>query len=109
MTLKEQFWKDGYIFRMSTNEYRMVWGEKLIDSNGFIPKILINDHLYYSSSTIDEHVIEIFSPNSGAGSLCDLIKPTTEPIWSRYEKIYTMEELKNALGISKDMRIFVLP
>lgn len=35
MTLKKQYWKDGNIFKMSTGELRMVWGNKLINQHGF--------------------------------------------------------------------------
>lgn len=107
MTLKEQYWRGGTIFRMSTNEYRMVWGNKLIGKHGYIPEIRMNDDLYKSDSTIGEHVIEIYAPNTEAQYLDELIEPITLPIWSRYDAVYTIDEIKSLIGLSEEENIFI--
>lgn len=108
MTLKEQYWRDGTIFRMSTNEYRMVWGNKLIGKHGYIPKICINDVLYNSNSLTGEHVIEVYAPNNNAKYFGELINPNGKPIWSRYYAVYTIDEIKSLIGLSEEKNIFIL-
>lgn len=108
MTLKEQYWKDGYIFRMSNNTYRMVWNQQLIDRHGFIPYSYISEDLRNTDSIVGDHVIEVYAPNSQACYFEKLIQPVTEPIWSRYDAIYTMDEIKENLGFTKDTNIFIL-
>lgn len=107
MTLKEEYWKDGYIFRMSNNTFRMVWNKQLIDSHGFIPSSFITDDLYNSDSLVGEHVIEVYEPNTRARYFKELIEPVTKPIWSRYKAIYTMDEIKEILGFTNDTNIFI--
>lgn len=107
MTLKEQYWKDGTIFHMSTGDYRMVWGDKLIDAHGYIPGSKISDCLINTNSAINERVIEVYAPNRSAGWFEGLIKPITLPIWSAYDKVYTMDEIKEKLGLSEDTTIFI--
>lgn len=108
MTLKEQFWKNGYIFRMSTNRYKTVWGENLIDSHGYIPGRYISDDLYNRDSTINEHVVEVYTPNCNAGYFNELNTPMSEPIWRRYDYIYTINDLKRELNLSDNESIIVL-
>lgn len=108
-TLKERYWKDGYIFRMSNNTYRMVWNKQLIDSHGVIPSQFITDDLHDADSLVGAHVIEVYEPNTKACYFQDLIRPVTEPIWSRYKAIYTMDEIKEILGFTQDTEIFILP
>lgn len=109
MTLKEQYWKNGYIFRMSDNKFRMVWNQQLIDRHGFIPYSYMSDDLYDKDSIVDRHVIEVYEPNTQACYFEDLIRPVTEPIWCRYDAIYTMDEIKENLGFTQDTEIFILP
>lgn len=108
MTLKEEFWKDGYIFRMSNNTYRMVWGDKLIDAHGYISANNMSDELWDKDSAMDEHVIEIYECNYNAGYFKELIKPTTLPIWTRYDNVFTIDEIKEKLGIDKDKQIIIV-
>lgn len=108
ISLKEEFWKDGNIFRMSTGEYRMVCGNTLIDSRGFIPKYKINESLYCTDSTIDKCVIEVYPPRENVGYLGEFIMPDKNPIWRKPSHIISMEDIKKKLGIPYNEELLIV-
>lgn len=98
--VKELYWKDGYIFKMSNGKCRMVWDDAAIDSHGYIPKGYFNDELVNTDSTVGECVVEVYKPNFGAEYFAELTECCDERLlWRKCDNIFTKEELKRRLGI----------
>lgn len=100
---------------MSDGSYRMVWYNQLINSNGYIHKHCFTKDLFNADSALREHVIEVYAPNEEAGYFDELIRPSneliepsTEPIWRRYDVIYTNDEAKNKIGIPKNQTLYII-
>lgn len=108
MTTKELYWKDGNIFQMSTGGYRIVLGDKLIDEHGYIPNAVVNDDLVVTTSTIGEHVINVYPPNEKVCYLKDLINPKEHPIWSKYDIVITLADIREKLGLFESDNLFII-
>lgn len=107
--VKELYWKDGYIFKMSNGECRMVWGNKAISNKGFIPKRLFNEQLVNTNSTVGECVIEVYSPNRKAEYFEKLTECDDERLlWRKCDNIFTKEELKRRLGIPDEEDLMIV-
>ena len=107
-TLLEKYWKDGNIFEFNTGHKRMVWGDRVIDRNGFIWKQSLSDDLVNQDNLKGEFVIKVYPPNMKAlhlGSILD-VNPN-DPIWKKSEYIYTERELKEKLGIPEDQKLII--
>lgn len=88
--VKEKYWKDGNIFRMSNGKCRMVWGDALIDRCGFIPKGFFTDDLVNKDSTVGECVVEVYKPNGNAKYFDDLLECDDERLlWRKCNNIFT--------------------
>lgn len=109
MTLKEQYWKNGNIFEISTGEKRIVWEDKLMDKRGYIPKRNFNDNLVNTGSPIGEYVIRVYSPNKQAGYFAELIKTKEDNLlWQKYKFIFSKDEAKENLGVPSDMDFIIV-
>lgn len=109
-TLKEKYWKDGYIFQMSRGGYRMVWGDKLIDGHGYIPLCLMSDDLVDVDATDENRVIAIYPPRKDAGWFEQLIEPKKDekPLWTIARNMLTFDEVKQKLGLSEDEDLYII-
>lgn len=110
-TLKEKYWKDGYIFQMSRRgKFRMVWGNKLIDAHGYISASDMDDNLIDTSTTDKNRVIAIYPPHKDAGMLDLLVEPNTNdnPLWTIARNMMTFDEVKQKLGLSEDEDLYII-
>lgn len=110
-TLKEKYWKDGYIFQMSRQgKFRMVWGNKLIDAHGYIPSSAMDDNLINTSTTDNNRVIAIYPPRKDAGWFDQLIEPQKDdnPLWTIARNIMTFDEVKQKLGLSEVEDLYII-
>ena len=110
-TLKEKYWKDGYIFQMSRRgTFRMVWGNKLIDAHGYIPASAMNDNLIEPSTTDNNRVIAIYPPRKDADWLEQLIEPKKDvkPLWTIAKNMLTIDEVRQKLGIAEDEDLYII-
>lgn len=110
-SLKEKYWKDGYIFQMSRRgAFRMVWGNKLIDAHGYIPASAMDDNLIETSTTDRNRVIAIYPPRKDAGWFGQLIEPgkDTKPLWTIARNMLTFDEVKQKLGLSEDEDLYII-
>lgn len=109
VSLKEKYWETGNIFEMSTGEKRVVWFDNLIDAGGFIPKALFNDNLVNTDSTIGEHVIRIYAPNTNSGYFKELTKTRGKKLlWSKSDFIFTEQEIKEKLRIPEEEELIII-
>ena len=107
--VKEKYWKDGNIFKMSNGKCRLVWGDSAIDNNGFIPKGSFNDELVNMDSTVDECVVEVYRPNVNAKYFNELTECHDERLlWRKCDNIFTKEELKRRLGIPDEEDLMIV-
>lgn len=108
-TLKEKYWQTGNIFEMSTGEKRVVWFDNLIDAGGCIPKTLFNDNLVNTDSTIGEHVIRIYAPNTNSGYFKELTKTRGKNLlWRKSDFIFTEQEIKEKLRIPEEEELIII-
>lgn len=111
LTLKEKYWKDGYIFQMSRRgKFRMVWGNKLIDAHGYIPACAMDDNLIDTSTTDKNRVIAIYPPHKDAGWFEQLIEPKKDdnPLWTIARNMMTFDEVKQKLGLAEDEDLYII-
>lgn len=111
LTLKEKYWKDGYIFQMSrTGKFRMVWGENLIDDHGFICGKNMDDNLIETTTTDQNRVIAIYPPRKFAGWLGCLIEPNKgdNPLWTIARNMLTLDEVKQKLGLAENEDLYII-
>lgn len=109
ISLKEKYWQTGNIFEMSTGEKRVVWFDNLIDAGGFIPKALFNDNLVNTDSTIGEHVIRIYAPNTNSGYFKELTKTRGKNLlWRKSDYIFTEQEIKEKLRIPEEEELIII-
>lgn len=107
--VKELYWKDGYIFKMSNGKCRMVWGDAAIDRGGFIPKDFFKDDLVNKDSIVGECVVEVYKPNGDAKYFDDLTKCDDERLlWRKCDNIFTKDELKRRLGIPDEEDLMIV-
>lgn len=109
-TLKEEYWKDGNIFELSTGENRIVWGDALINNTGYIPKNLFNDELVNTDSAVGECVIRVYSPNLIAtcfNNLCYTENSTL--LWVKSKYIISHREIRVAFGVPDDEELIIIP
>lgn len=106
-TLKEQFWKDGYIFRFRDGDRRMVYKDKLIDKSGYIPSCIINDELVNTDNVNGDRVVEIYEPNIEVYCLSDFVK-CKNLVWQRCKHLLTIDEIKEGLGIPDSEGLIVI-
>lgn len=110
-TLKEKYWKDGYIFQMSRRgTFRMVWGNRLIDAHGYIPRDSMNDNLIETQTTDNNRVIAIYPPRKVVGWLENLIEPERgiAPLWTIARNMLTFDEVKQKLGLAEDEDLYII-
>lgn len=110
-TLKEKYWKDGYIFQMSRQgKFRMVWGNKLIDAHGYIPASAINDNLIDTTTTDNNRVIAIYPPRKDPGWLEQVIEPKKDvkPLWTIARNMMTFDEVKQKLGLAENEDLYII-
>lgn len=107
MTLKEQYWKDGYIFQFREGDMRMVLGDRLIDSHGYIPECLMSDELVNTDNVLDDCVVAIYKPNTDAICLEDLVKGK-ELVWQKSVYLMTLDEVKDKLGIAENDKLIII-
>ena len=108
-TLKEKYWVNGNVFRLSTGKWRLVWGDKAIDKGGYISKYMFNDELVNTDSTIGEHVIEVYSPNLDATFLDDLFSIDVKRcIWKKYRYVFSKDEAKEYLGVPDNEEFIII-
>ena len=110
-TLKEKYWKDGYIFQMSRRgKFRMVWGNKLIDAHGYIPLCLMSDDLVDVDATDETRVIAIYPPRKDAGWVEQLIEPEkdSKPLWTIAKNMLTFDKVKQKLGLAEDEDLYII-
>lgn len=108
MTLKEQYWKAGYIFQFREGEMRMVWGDKLIDKHGYIPFTQMSDELVNIDNVFRDRVVAIYPPNYNAVCIGDFVRPTEAAVWKRSIYMMTKEEIKEKLGIPEEEELIVI-
>lgn len=107
-TIKERFWSNGNIFRLSTGELMMVWGDNLINRAGYMSKNLFDYQLRNMDSTIGEHVIAVFSPNKEANYFDKLIDTSNSTIlWEKYDYLITEKDIREKFGI-RDSESFLV-
>lgn len=106
-TLKDQYWKNGYIFRFRDGDRRMVFGDKLIANNGYIPSCIINDELVNTDNVNRDRVVEIYKPNKEVYCLSDLVK-CKELVWRRCKHLLTIDEIREGLGIPDSEGLIVI-
>lgn len=111
LTLKEKYWKDGYIFQMSRRgEFRMVWGNKLIDAHGYIHRDSMDDNLIEPTTTDNNRVIAIYPPRRDAGWFEQLFEPKKDvkPLWAIARNMMTFDEVKQKLGLAEDEDLYII-
>lgn len=107
MTLKEQYWKDGYIFQFREGDWRMVCGDRLINTHGYIHINAMSADLHFIHSTLDDYVVAIYKPNYDVGCLQDFIKGK-ELVWKKSEYMMTVEEIKEKLEIPDGVELIII-
>lgn len=107
MTLKEQYWKDGYIFQFREGDMRMVLGDRLIDSHGYIPECLMSDELVNTDNVLGDCVVAIYKPNTNAICLGDLVNGK-ELVWQKSVYLMTLDEVKDKLGIAENEKLIII-
>lgn len=107
MTLKEQYWKDGYIFQFREGDWRMAWGDKLINKHGYIHINAMSADLHYIHSTLKDCVVAIYKPNDDVDCLQDFVKGK-ELVWKKSEYMMTVEEIKEKLKIPDDEDLIII-
>lgn len=107
MTLKEQYWKDGYIFQFREGDMRMVLGDRLIDSHGYIPERIMSDELVNTDNVLDDCVVAIYKPNTDAICLEDLVNGK-ELVWQKSVYLMTLDEVKDKLGIAENEKLIII-
>ena len=108
-TLKDKYWQIGNIFEFDDGHKRIVWYSGTINERGFIPKSFFNDNLVNTDSTVGEHVIRIYSPNTKAGYFKELLTTKDENLlWQKSEYIYTEQEVKEKLGIPENEKLIII-
>lgn len=109
MTLKQQYWKNGNIFVLSTGEVRFVWNKQLINRMGCCYENNFSDDLRNLDSTVAECVIQVYSPNEKAGYFDELIKTRNSTLlWQKSDYIFTLEEIKAKLNIPSDKELLII-
>lgn len=108
MTLKEQYWKDGFVFQFMEGDMRMVWGDKLIDQHGYIPFSQMSDELVNTDSVFRDRVVAIYPPSYDAVCIGDLVRPTHPPIWKRVAHLMTKEEIEEKIGIPEEEGLIII-
>lgn len=107
MTLKEQYWKDGFVFLFRDGDKRMVWGDRLIDMHGYIHTNNISDELENTDSTLGDCVVAIFTPSENVGYLKDFLKGK-DIVWRKSVYLMTKEEIKEQLGIPEEEELIII-
>lgn len=107
MTLKEQYWKDGYIFQFREGDKCMVLGDRLINSHGYIHERIMSDELVNTDSVLDDCVVAIYNPNTDAMCLGDLVNGK-ELVWKKSVYMMTLDEVKDKLGISENDELIII-
>lgn len=59
-------------------------------------------------STIGEKVIEIYEKNDSAEYFNQLNIPNSAPIWKRESHIYSLEYIKDKLGIKNNEELIII-
>lgn len=108
LTLKETFSINGCIFRFNNGEYRLLYNEKLINERGYIPWSYMSCDLENRDSVVGEHVIEIYPPREDVFCFADFIRPNTEPVWRKTPHIYTLNKIKEELGIPENEHLEII-
>lgn len=107
MTLKEQYWKDGYIFQFREGDRRMVWRDKLIDRHGYIHINVMSADLAYIHSALGDRVVAIYKPNEDVCCLGDFVK-CKDLVWQLSEHMMTIDEIKDKLGIPENKELIII-
>lgn len=108
MTLKEKYWKDGYVFQFREGEMRMVWGDRLISEHGYISTHKMSDDLVNVDHVRRDAVVAVYEPNCSAGWLGNLVRCNYPPVWRRSEYMMTLEDIKEKLGIPKEEGLIII-
>ena len=108
MTLKEKYWENGNIFEFNTGEVYFVWGNNLINTDGYLSTYYINDSLTNIGNTLEEYVISVYSPYLNAEYFNQLLYTCEERLlWERSKHIFTIEEIKERLNIPKNEELII--
>lgn len=107
MSLKERYWKDGYVFRFRDGDRRMVWDDKLIDNHGYIHKNAMSADLVFIHSTLSDRVVSIYKPNKDICCLNDFLKGW-DLVWQLSKHMITIDEIKEEIGIPESEELIII-